>query len=68
MKTFKLTQEYIQLNQLLKALAWCDNGAEANAIIDSGEVKVNGAVEFRRRNKIGKGFKVEYRGQFVLVE
>lgn len=68
MKKFTLTEEYIQLNQLLKALAWCSNGAEANEIIDSGLVKVNDEVELRRRNKIKKGFKVEFKKQFVIIE
>jgi ribosome-associated protein YbcJ (S4-like RNA binding protein) len=49
MKTFRLTDEYIQLNQLLKAMTWCDNGAEANAVIDNGQVKVNGVVESKLR-------------------
>ena len=68
METFKLTEEYIQLNQLLKAMAWCSNGAEANAMIDGGQVKVNGEVELRKRNKIRKGFKVEFNDQAVITE
>ncbi len=68
METFKLTEEYIQLNQLLKAMTWCGNGAEANAVIDNGLVKVNGEIELRKRNKIRKGFKVEFNQQTVIVE
>lgn len=68
MEKFQLTEEYIQLNQLLKAIAWCSSGSEANAIIDSGQVKVNGEVELRKRNKIRKGFKVEFNNQIVITE
>ncbi|HLC82604.1 MAG TPA: RNA-binding S4 domain-containing protein [Bacteroidia bacterium] len=68
MEKFQLTEEFIHLNQLLKAMAWCSNGAEANAMIDSGQVKVNGEVELRKRNKIRKGFKVEFNNQIVITE
>lgn len=53
MKSFELKgKEYIQLNQLLKMLALVGSGGEANIRIDNGEVKVNGEVEHRRRNKL----------------
>ncbi len=68
MEKFQLTEEYIQLNQLLKAMAWCSNGAEANALIDSGLVKVNGEVELRKRNKIRTGFVIEFNNQKVTIE
>lgn len=68
MEKFQLTEEYIQLNQLLKAIAWCSSGAEANEMIDKGQVKVNGEVELRKRNKIRKGFKVEFNNQVVIIE
>ena len=68
METFKIKGDYIQLNQLLKVLGWCDSGGIANSLIDEGQVKVNGVVELRRRNKIGPGFKVEYNSKVVVVE
>lgn len=68
METFKLTEEYIHLNQLLKAMSWCSNGAEANTLIDNGMVKVNGEIELRKRNKIRKGFIVEFNQQAVTIE
>jgi ribosome-associated protein len=68
METFKIKGEYIQLNQLLKVLGWCGSGGEANALIDSGKVKVNGVVELRKRNKIFSGFKVEYDSKTVTIE
>jgi ribosome-associated protein len=68
METFKLTEEYIQLNQLLKAMSWCENGAQANAVIDNGLVKVNGETEYRKRNKLKDGFVVEFQGKRVTIE
>ena len=67
METFKIKGEYIQLNQLLKALGWCENGADANSAIDSGLVKVNDVVELRKRNKIKVGFKIEFNKQLVVI-
>jgi ribosome-associated protein len=68
MESFKLKEKNIHLNQLLKLLGWCENGGHANLVIDSGEVKVNGVVEFRKRNKIIPGYKVEFNGQLVVIE
>jgi ribosome-associated protein len=65
---FKIRDEYIQLNQLIKAVGWCENGAEANRLIDEGLVKVNGVVEHRKRNKLVPGSKVEFDGNIVIVE
>jgi ribosome-associated protein len=56
------------LNQLIKAMGWVENGGDANAMIDTGNVKVNGEVELRKRNKIMKGFKVEFNKQTVVIE
>lgn len=68
METFKIKGEYIQLNQFLKVTGWCDSGGNANALIDSGKIKVNGVVELRRRNKIFPGFKVEFDSKVVTIE
>jgi len=68
METFKIKGEYIQLNQLLKVMGWCDSGGNANALIDSGKIKVNEVVELRRRNKIFPGFKVEFNAKVITIE
>ena len=65
MQTFKVKGEFIQLNQLIKAMAWTENGAAANSLIDQGQIRVNGAVEYRKRNKLVAGDKVSFRGQEV---
>lgn len=67
MEAFKIKGEYIQLNQLLKVIGWCESGGEANNVIDSGKVKVNGVAEIRRRNKLFPGFKVEFDSKAVTI-
>jgi ribosome-associated protein len=67
METFKISDDYIQLNQLLKVMNWCNDGAHANFLIDEGKVKVNGEQELRRRNKIFPDMVVELEGKKVKV-
>ena len=52
---FKLEDEYIQLQNVLKVCAIVDSGAMAKKIIQDGLVKVNGEVETRRGKKIRQG-------------
>lgn len=68
MEEFKLNnQEYIQLNQLLKATGLAATGGEAMLYIDDGEVKVNGEIELQRRKKIRVGDKVEFQENTIVV-
>lgn len=67
MDTFKIEDEIILLNQLLKAMNWCESGAQANAVIENGLVKVNGKIELRKRNKLTKGTIVELDGNKVRL-
>ena len=52
---FKLEDEYIQLQNVLKVCGLVDSGAMAKNIIQDGLVKVNGEVETRRGKKIRVG-------------
>lgn len=68
METFSLEgHPFITLNNLLKVLGWADSGANAKDAVASGEVTVDGAVELRKRCKIGAGQVVAYAGQQVTV-
>jgi len=67
METLEIQGDIILLNQLLKALNWCESGAQANAAIDAGLVKVNGKKELRKRNKLSKGTIVEFDGNKVKL-
>lgn len=61
MKTiiYNLTQDFIELNHLLKLTGFADSGGAGGALVTSGVVKVDGQVEFRKRNKIRAGQVVE---------
>jgi ribosome-associated protein len=60
--------EFIELNQLLKVVGLVNSGGEANTFIANGEVRVNDAIETRKRNKIKAGFKVEFDGEVLLIK
>lgn len=68
MEKFKIKEEYIHLNQLIKAMAWVSNGAEAHSVIDSGLVKVNNVIEHRKRNKLRSGDVIEFNNQQIEIE
>lgn len=69
-QTFNLrpTDEYIELKKLLKLLQIAQSGGHANLMIEDGLVKVNGEVEYRKRNKLRKGMIVEVEGQEVTID
>lgn len=70
MESFNLRpgEEYIELNNLLKAFGWVATGGEAKIRIDNGEVTVNGEIETRKRKKMKVGDMVEFEGQKGKVE
>ena len=52
---FRLNQEYVQLNQLLKLTGLCDSGGAGKALVARGGVSVDGSVELRKTCKIRVG-------------
>jgi ribosome-associated protein len=58
---YQLTQEFIELNHLLKHCGFAGSGGEGGALVSSGVIKVDGQVELRKRNKIRAG-------QIVVVD
>ncbi|MDY0253625.1 MAG: RNA-binding S4 domain-containing protein [Tenuifilaceae bacterium] len=67
MKTFKIEEEHIQLTQLLKASRLAQSGGEAQQLVVEGLVKVNGALESRKRAKLRAGDVVEYNNQSIKI-
>jgi len=57
---FKLRSEFIELDNMLKALQLVVSGAEAKQLIQSGSIKINGQVETRVRRKLRAGDLVEF--------
>ncbi|HJR72900.1 MAG TPA: RNA-binding S4 domain-containing protein [Luteimonas sp.] len=55
---FVLDREFVELNQLLKLVGVCDSGGAGKALVASGAVSVDGAVELRKTCKIRAGQRV----------
>jgi ribosome-associated protein len=60
-------KEFIELCDLLKVAGLCESGGAAKAMIADGKVKVDGAIDTRKRAKIKSGQVVEYSGQQIKV-
>lgn len=60
-------RDHVELNQLLKLAGLCDSGGAGKAIVASGAVFVDGAVELRKTCKIRAGQTVELDGHVVRV-
>lgn len=50
-----ITGEMIRLGQLLKLAGVVDDGAQARALIEDGEVRVDGEVDRRRGRQVRPG-------------
>jgi ribosome-associated protein len=64
---FKVEGDFIPMIQLLKATNLVQTGGEAQIVVAEGEVKYNGAVDYRKRLKVKKGDMVEFRGEKIKV-
>ena len=64
---FRLEGEYVELNQLLKLCDLVDSGGAGKALVASGAVRVDGAVELRKTCKIRAGQVVEVDGIRIAV-
>ncbi len=67
MEKLILREEFIKLGQLLKAMNLVESGVDAKIVINEGEVKVNGEVEYQRGKKLRAGDIVEYDGEKILI-
>ena len=68
MAKISIDGDYIELIKLLKAAGICDTGGAAKIAVAEGCVKVDGAVESRKRCKIRRGQVVEINGNIIEVE
>ena len=65
---FELSEDFIELFKLLKVMGLVESGAQAKMLIEEGQVKRNGEVEFRKRAKIISGEVIEVAGDVIEVE
>ena len=64
---FELEGDYVELNQLLKLCGVVESGGAGKALVASGAVCVDGAVELRKTCKIRAGQVVEAGGVRLRV-
>lgn len=64
---FKLEEEFITLQSLLKVSGLSETGGSAKAAIVSGQVRVDGEVEIRRGKKIRAGQVVSFADQQIVI-
>ncbi len=66
-KEFKLSSEFIELDNLLKIAGFAGSAGAAGNLIKEGLVKVNGSPEARVRRKLKAGDCVEFKGVRILI-
>lgn len=64
---FKLSAEFIELNQLLKLVGLCASGGAGKVLVASGEVRVDGQIELRKTCKIRAGQIVSFGKSRITV-
>jgi ribosome-associated protein len=62
-----IRDEAIRLGQLLKLAGVVEDGATARAVLEAGEVTVDGAVDTRRGARVRPGATVRYAGHTLRV-
>ena len=67
MDSITIREDYIKLGQALKLAGLVDSGVEAKIVIQDGQVKVNGQVEYQRGKKLVNGDLVSYNGNEFIV-
>lgn len=60
MREVEITKETVELYKILKFEGVVASGGQAKAVIDDGQVMVNGEVETRKRKKIVAGDVIEF--------
>lgn len=67
METIKLREDFIKLGQALKAANLVDSGVMAKLVIQDGQVKVNGEIEYQRGKKLVDGDIVSFDGETIRI-
>lgn len=60
MKIVEIIKEPVELYKILKFEGIVSSGGEAKAVIDDGQVLVNGEIEKRKRKKIMSGDVIKF--------
>ena len=63
MKEVLINIEPVELYKILKFEGLVSNGGEAKAVVEQGQVRLNGKVETQKRKKIVAGDVIEFSGE-----
>ena len=68
MQKIEINREPVELYKVLKFEGLAESGGHAKAVIDAGQVAVNGVVEMRKRCKLKAGDTIAFDGsEFELI-
>ena len=67
MQEIKVRDEFIKLDQALKAADLVSSGVEAKIVVQDGQVEVNGEVDTRRGRKLVPGDVITFDGKSVKI-
>lgn len=67
MTDITIRDEFIKLGQALKLGGLVESGVEAKIVIQNGEVKLNGEVEYQRGKKLRDGDIVSFHGEELKI-
>ncbi|WP_461521785.1 RNA-binding S4 domain-containing protein [Porticoccus sp.] len=67
MRVVEISKEPVELYKILKFEGIVASGGEAKAVIDDGQVLVNGEVETRKRKKIVSGDIIEFMDEKIQI-
>ncbi len=65
--SFAVRGDHIQLDQLLKAVGLVGSGGAAHAMVEAGEVQVDGKIETRKRAKLRPGQRVRFGSEEIVL-
>ena len=68
MRDVEITTEPVELYKILKFEGLVESGGQAKAVIDSGQVLVNGEVETRSGKKIISGDIIEFGDETLRIQ
>lgn len=68
MKEVTIAKEPVELCKILKFENLVESGGAAKFVINEGKVKVNGAVETRKRKKINAGDTIEFQNETFIIK
>lgn len=63
-----MDEDFLTLSDMIKLSGIAQTGGQAKVLIQSGDVKVNGEVETKRKRKLRQGDVVEVNGEEYLLE